>query len=223
MQPLSLIFDLDGTLVDTAPDLINTLNRLLAEENCPPVAPALIRPMISEGAKAMLRRGFALAGSPRDEDQLTDLTARFIDHYAANIAVDSRPFPGLLAELDALRGEHVLGVCTNKRESLSKRLLAELAMDRYFAFVAGVDTLPFSKPHPGHLVGTVRALGGRPQRAVMIGDSETDIRTAQAAGIPVIALDFGYSQEPVATYHPDAILSDYRDLRDAIASLFPAG
>jgi phosphoglycolate phosphatase len=222
MPPLSLIFDLDGTLVDTAPDLINTLNHLLAEEDCPPVASELIRPMISEGAKAMLRRGFSLAGSPRSEDDLTALTRRFIDHYAANIAIDSRPFPGLVAMLDALKTEHILGVCTNKRESLSKRLLAELAMDHYFAFVAGVDTLPFSKPHPGHLVGTIRALGGNPAQSVMIGDSETDIRTAQAAGIPVIALDFGYSGEPVATYHPDAILSDYRDLKDVIASLHPA-
>lgn len=222
MRDLAIIFDLDGTLVDTAPDLINTLNHLLREEDCPPAAPELIRPFISEGTLAILARGFELAGTHRSREELGALFDRFIRHYSENIAIDSRPYPFLIEVLDALRARgNPLGVCTNKREDLSKRLLSQLGLDHYFAAVIGVDTLAVSKPHPGHLLGTIVAIGGEPARAVMIGDSETDIKTAKAAGIPVIALDFGYSTTPIANFHPDAILSDYRDLNQVIASLFP--
>ena len=208
-----ILFDLDGTLVDTAPDLIATLNHLLAEENCPPAPEALMRTMISLGARAMIVKGFELAQNPKTDEQLDRLFERFIAYYSDHIAVNSCPFPGVIELLDQLiaRGTP-LGVCTNKRADLSNQLLKSLDMDHYFNAVIGVDTLAFKKPHPGHILGTIEALGGSSSHAIMIGDSETDIKAAKAANIPVIALDFGYSLEPVANFHPDAIVSHYRDL-----------
>jgi len=217
----AILFDLDGTLVETAPDLIGTLNHLLAQENCPPAPAPVIRSMISLGARAMLVKGFELAQKPQTEPQYDALTKRFIDHYSKHIAIHSHPFPGIIKALDQLlkRG-HPLGVCTNKPESLSKRLLEQLAMDHYFSAVIGIDTLPFKKPHPGHVLGTIEAIGGASNHAIMIGDSEVDITAAQAANIPVIAVDFGYSPEPVANFHPDAIVSHYDDLLVTIDSFF---
>jgi phosphoglycolate phosphatase len=222
MHQPAIIFDLDGTLVDTAPDLINTLNHILQEEGLPTVSSDIVRPMISQGAKAMLKKGVEIADAQRSEDELTALTDRFVNHYSDHIAVDSQPFPGLLPVLDRLSAQPVkLGICTNKRETLSKKLLGELSLDHYFQAIIGVDTLPVRKPDPGHLLGTLEAVGGSPKQAVMIGDSETDILTAKAAGIPVIALDFGYSTEPVHTYLPDAIVSHYDDLVETLNTLLP--
>ncbi len=219
-QP-AILFDLDGTLVDTAPDLIETLNHILQQENLPPAPEALIRPMISEGARAMLTRGFELAQTPQTERQLDALTTRFIAHYSDNIARASRPFGGVIETLDHLMAAgHPLAVCTNKTEALAAKLLSTLAMDGYFAALIGADTLAVKKPHPGHVLGTIEAVGGAPGFAVMVGDSETDIRAAQAASIPVIAVDFGYSTAPVANFNPDAIISRYDELPAMVASLF---
>ncbi len=208
-----VLFDLDGTLVDTAPDLIATLNHLLAAEKCPPAPETLMRTMISLGARAMITKGFELAKQPKSDTQLDQLTKCFIAHYSDHIAVNSRPFPGVIKLLDQLSARGTpMGICTNKRADLSKQLLASLSMDHYFAAIIGVDTLAVKKPHPGHILGTIEALGGSSAHAIMIGDSETDIKAAKAANIPVIAVDFGYSLEPVANFHPDAIVSHYRDL-----------
>ena len=217
----AILFDLDGTLVDTAPDLIATLNHLLAAENCPPAPADLMRTMISLGARAMIVKGFELAQKPRTDEQLDELFTRFIAHYADHIAVNSRPFPGVIDTLEQLleRGTP-LGVCTNKPADLSKKLLKSLNMDHYFNAIIGVDTLLVKKPHPGHILGTIEALGGSHDHAIMIGDSETDIKAAKAANVPVIALDFGYSLEPVANFHPDAIVSSYDELLPILDSFF---
>ncbi|MCP4932642.1 MAG: phosphoglycolate phosphatase [bacterium] len=208
-----IIFDLDGTLVDTAPDLIATLNHLLAMENCSPAPERPMRTMISLGARAMIIKGFELAKQPKTDVQLDQLTERFIAHYSDHIAVNSRPFPGVIKLLDQLSARGTpMGICTNKREDLSKQLLKCLHLDHYFSAIIGVDTLAVKKPHPEHITGTIEALGGSSAHAIMIGDSETDIKAAKAANIPVIALDFGYSLEPVANFHPDAIVSHYHDL-----------
>ncbi len=217
----AILFDLDGTLVDTAPDLIHTLNHLLAAENCPPAPEPLMRTMISLGARAMIDKGFELAQNPRSAPQLDELTKRFIAHYSDHIAVHSQPFPGVIKTLEQLSQRGLpLGICTNKSEALSRRLLESLDMDHYFSALIGVDTLAVKKPHPGHILGTIKALGMSPEQAIMIGDSETDIKAAQAANIPVIAVDFGYSPEPVANFHPDAIVSHYDDLLVILDSFF---
>jgi phosphoglycolate phosphatase len=221
MTKPAIIFDLDGTLVDTAPDLINTLNHILEQENHPPAPEPLMRTMISEGARAMLVKGFELAGEQKSAEQFDELTRRFIAHYADNIVHSSRPFEGVIKALDRLASNgHAMAICTNKTERLAKKLIESLAMDDYFRAIIGADTLEVKKPHPGHIWGTIEAIGASRDHAVMIGDSETDIRAAQAANIPVIAVNFGYSIEPVESFNPDAVLSTYDDLPAALASFF---
>ena len=222
MNKPAIIFDLDGTLIDSAPDLINTLNHILTRENCPPAPPAEMRQMISLGARAMLKKGFELGQKPQTEDRLDELWQDFITHYSAHIAVDSRPFPGTLKTLEHLKAAgHPLGICTNKTEELARKLITALDMQDHFKAIVGVDTLGVKKPHPGHVTGTIKAAGGNPQNAVMVGDSETDIAAAKATQIPVIAVDFGYSIEPVATFSPDAIISTYDDLLLTLSTLIP--
>jgi phosphoglycolate phosphatase len=174
--------------------------------------------MISRGARAMLARSFELAGRRVDEARLDSLLKEFLEHYAANIAVYSRPFPGLAPLLEQYRAAgHIMAICTNKREDMSKKLIGELGLSHYFRAIIGADSLAWKKPHPGHLLGTIEVAGGVPGRAVMIGDSESDILAARAAGVPVIALDFGYSEQPVQNFNPDALISHYEQLPQAIA------
>ncbi|MCF6199133.1 MAG: phosphoglycolate phosphatase [Hyphomicrobiaceae bacterium] len=221
MNKPAIIFDLDGTLVDTAPDLIHTLNHLLVLEDCPPAPHAQMRAMISLGAKAMLKKGFELADKAKNSKQLDELTQQFITHYSENIAVYSRPFPGVIKALDTLKNNgHPLGICTNKTEALSKQLINALVMEDFFGAIIGVDTLDVKKPDPGHILGTIKALGASPQTAIMVGDSETDIVAAKAANIPVIAVDFGYSIDPIANFAPDAIISTHEDLLLTLSSFF---
>jgi len=214
-----LVFDLDGTLVDTAPDLVDTLNVVFAREGLPAVPYESARTMIGGGAKAMLLRGLEADGREATPALMDRLFAEFLEHYTANIAVRSRPFPGLIEALDLLaqRG-HRFAVCTNKLERLSLLLLRELDLADRFAAICGQDTFGIQKPDPEILRRTIAAAGGA-GTAVMIGDSVTDIRTARAAGIPVIAVDFGYSEQPVAEYGPDRVISHFAQLPGEIAAL----
>ncbi len=215
-----VVFDLDGTLVDTAPDLVATLNTILAREGLPPVDYEAARNMVGGGARVMLERGLAAAGRLPPVAAIDVLTRNFIDHYAAHIADTSRPFPGAEAALDALaeRG-YRLAVCTNKLEWLSVRLLDALGLSKRFSAICGADTFGISKPDPQILLRTVDSAGATGNAAVMVGDSLTDIATARAANIPVIAVDFGYTDTPVATLAPDRIISRFADLPDAVFAL----
>jgi phosphoglycolate phosphatase len=218
-QPL-IVFDLDGTLVDTAPDLIATLNAVFAREGLPPVPYEQARMLIGGGAKVMIARGLEAEGRKIAPAQQDKLFADFIDYYAAHIADRSQPFPGLEDALDRLAAENFrLAVCTNKLEALSIKLLDALNLSRRFAVICGQDTFGIQKPDPEMLQRTIAAAGGKIEAAIMVGDSETDIRTAQAAGIPVIAVDFGYTPRPVAEFRPDRIISHFNHLREAIAAL----
>ena len=217
MHDLTVVFDLDGTLVETAPDLIGATNHALGLCNLEPVAPGEIRPFISFGARAMIRKGLEFHGHHVPDSEFETLFSSFIAYYAENIAVESHVFPGLgdsLARLCA-RGAR-LAVCTNKQEALSRRLLDALGISGLFAAVAGRDTFPVCKPHPDHLLGAIRLASGDARRAVMVGDSDVDIATAKAAGVPVVAVTFGYTDVPVAALSPDATIDHYRDLEDAI-------
>ncbi len=216
----TVVFDLDGTLVDTAPDLINAVNHAIAGAGYDVVPHEAVRPFIVFGGRRMLEESIRLGGRQPDADEIEILLERFVAHYACNIAVDSRPFPGLIEALDQLaaRGAR-MGVCTNKREDLSRRLLAELDMERYFGAIVGRDTLPVCKPHPGHLTGTVARAGGELARAVMVGDSSTDTEAARAAGVPVVAVSFGYPDRPVETLGADALIEDYGALMGELATL----
>jgi phosphoglycolate phosphatase len=218
-----VVFDLDGTLVDTAPDLTATLNVILRREGLPPVDYEAARNMVGGGARVMLERGLAAAGHSLPTNAVDTLTRDFIEHYGAHLADTSQPFPGAVAALDTLaeRG-YRLAVCTNKLEWLSVRLLDALGLSKRFSAICGADTFGISKPNPEILRRTIDRAAAARDGAVMVGDSLTDIATARAAGIPVIAVDFGYTDTPVSALAPDRIVSRFADLPQAVHALIGA-
>ncbi len=216
----TVVFDLDGTLVDTAPDLVGTLNALLDQEGLPPLALKAARPMIGQGARAMLAKGFAAGGAPLVEARMGQLFERFIAHYLARIAQASRPFPGAVAALDALTAAGArLAVCTNKRTDLSVALLRALGLAERFAAIVGADAAPAAKPDPRHLIAAIERAGGRRERAVMVGDSASDAGAARAAGVPLVLVSFGYTDIPAGELGPDVLIDHFEDLPGACARL----
>jgi phosphoglycolate phosphatase len=219
----TIVFDLDGTLIDTAPDLVDTLNVVFSREGWPPVPYETARNQIGGGARAMIVRGVAAEGITVAPAKLDQLFADFIAHYSEHVADRSRPFPGLTEALDELASRGCrLAVCTNKLERLSVLLLKQLKLADRFAAICGQDTFGMQKPDPEVLRRTIAVAGGNLSDAIMIGDSATDIRTARAAGIPVIAVDFGYSDRPVSEFGPDRTISHFAQLHSAIAAISPA-
>ncbi len=217
-----VVFDLDGTLVDTAPDLVDTLNIILKREGIPPVAYDAARLLIGGGVRPMLERALTEQGRILPEQDINGLFQTFLDHYAAHIADRSFAFPGAETALDLLADRGcVLAVCTNKLEWLSLRLLDALNLTHRFAAICGQDTFDVKKPHPDALRKTIATAGGNIAQAVMVGDSVTDIRVAQAASVPVVAVDFGYTDTPVAAFKPDLVISHYDRLPAAVFELLP--
>jgi phosphoglycolate phosphatase len=222
MAAITVVFDLDGTLVDTAPDLVDALNVVLVREGLNAVPFETARPMIGGGARLLIERGLASQGRRCLGEEINRLYADFVEHYARHIADRSRPFPGLLGALDELLGNGCrLVVCTNKLEWLSVRLLDSLGLKDRFVAICGQDTFGVQKPDPVILQKTITVAGGVPNRAVMVGDSLTDIATARAAKVPIIAVDFGYSDAPVSSLGPDRIIDHFERLPAAVHSLFP--
>jgi phosphoglycolate phosphatase len=218
-SPLA-VFDLDGTLIDTAPDLVDTLNLILAREALPAVPFAAARNMIGGGGRTMIERGLAAEGCASTREEVDRLYRDFVAHYGDHIADRSRPFPGLEAALDQLaEAGWRFAVCTNKLEGLSVRLLDALGLSARFDAICGQDTFGVQKPHPDILLRTIERAGGAPDRAVMIGDSATDINVARAAAVPVIAVDFGYTEIPVAQLAPDRIIDHYSRLPSTVFEL----
>lgn len=222
MNNATLVFDLDGTLVDTAPDLIAAANHALADLSLPPLPAETLRSAIGFGARRMIEVGLKETGVTLDEPEIDRLLVRFLAYYEPNIARESRPFEGAVVALERFRAEGArLAVCTNKRAGLAEQLLAALGLRDLFVAVAGRDTFPTHKPDPGHLLGTLGLAGGDRTRAVMVGDSGIDIATARAASVPAIGCTFGYSDQPIRTYGPDAVIESYAELDIAIRSLLP--
>jgi phosphoglycolate phosphatase len=219
-SPRTLVFDLDGTLVDTAPDLINALNFVLDREGLPPVPLASARNMIGAGARKLIERGLELEGRTAGIEDITRLTNDFIDYYAAHIADISRPFEGLEGALDdlATRG-YRFAVCTNKLEWLSKLLLDQLGLSARFSAICGADTFGVSKPDPAILRQTVARAGGQLSSAIMVGDAGPDIGVARRAGVPVIGVGFGYTDVPIADLKPDRLINHMNELPAAVESL----
>ena len=219
-----VVFDLDGTLVDTAPDLVNALNYVLNREGLPAVPVDSARKAIGAGARRLIERGLELEGRWLGPDDVTRLTNDFIDHYAAHIADASRPFDGLEGALDdlAARG-YRFAVCTNKLEWLSKRLLDQLGLSARFAAICGADTFGVSKPDPVILQQTIARAGGNMASAVMVGDAGPDIGVARRAGIPVIGVEFGYTDVPIADLKPDRLIGHMRELPAAVENLLATG
>jgi phosphoglycolate phosphatase len=220
MKGWTVVFDLDGTLVDTAPDLAEATNYVLHTLGLKRVNELEIRPFVGHGALAMIDSAVKAQGRALSERELHDLFEVFIAYYTAHIADRSVPYPNVVETLENLqRNGATLAVCTNKIEIQARSVLETLKLDGYFSALTGRDSLGSYKPDPRHLTGTIARAGGRPATSIMVGDSETDIRTAKAARVPIVAVSFGYSVDPVASYGPDAIVDDYKDLSAAIGKL----
>ena len=215
-----IAFDLDGTLVDTAPDLIGALNHVLVREKLPPLPLASARNLIGAGARRLIERGLEVEGREVDATEMARLVADFIDYYADHIADESRPFEGLHEALDRLAGDgFLLAVCTNKLESLSRLLLDKLGLTSRFAAICGADTFGVAKPDPVILQQTVARAGGNIGKTIMVGDAGTDIGVARRTGVPVVGVTFGYTEVPIADLKPDRLIRHMRELPEAISSL----
>lgn len=221
MPDRAVIFDLDGTLVDTAPDLMRATNHVLEARGRRPITMAEVRVFVGHGARALLTRGLAATGGlPEGYDVEPDYK-RFVQFYSENIADGSVVFPGLVNLLDRLKAEgYGLGICTNKLEGLSVQLIEALGLTHYFGSVVGPDTLGIAKPDPRPFHEAVARLKLNAPAAIMVGDSETDILTARNAGVPVIGVPFGYTPQPVETYNPDRMIRHYDEAYGALQELF---
>ena len=220
--PPVIVFDLDGTLVDTAPDLLATLNAVLAAEGFNPVTRDQIVGHVGRGARVMIERVFAAAGPPLSDDKREALFRKFLAHYNDHLADSSLPFAGAEAALERFAGDGwQLAICTNKLEAPARKLVDLLGLGQRFAAISGQDTFGASKPDPRHLVETIRQAGGTPERSVMVGDSDVDVDTALAANVPVIAVSFGYSPTPVAELGATAIIHHFDQLYSAVAAITP--
>ena len=219
-----IVVDLDGTLIDTAPDLRESLNRTLVDGGLPEADPRDFHGFIGVGGRVMIERAFAARNAPLPVEEHDRLFSVFVDHYASSIPGSSLPYPGVVDALDRFAAAgFLLAVCTNKFETQAVRLLTALGLAHRFAFISGQDTFSFRKPDPRHLRETIDRAGGDADKAVMVGDSRTDIDTAKAAGIPVVAVDFGYTDRHVREFEPSKVISHFDELtvelaRDLIAA-----
>ncbi len=208
------VFDLDGTLVDTAPDLAASLNHALQSMGRRPVPVESVRHMVGHGARKLLEHGLAATGEV--SEQLVEAGVQpFLAHYGANIAAGSRPFPGVESALDTLAGQGArLAICTNKPEALARSLVAALGWKDRFSAILGADSRPWRKPDPRHLTDTIAEAGGG--RTLFVGDSRTDADTAHAAGVPLLLVSFGYSSEPVTELGAGTVIDHYDAFEEAV-------
>ena len=220
LEGWTIAFDLDGTLVETAPDLIGTLNRMLAARDIPVMPVEAAQHLVGHGALALLRHGFQEAGAAWDEAEAPALLAEFLDDYLANIAVLSRPYDGVVETLERLAGRGaILCVATNKRTDLSVALIAALGLERHFAVICGPDRVSARKPDGAHVREAVALAGGDPARAIMVGDGAPDVQAAKDAGVPCVVVSFGYTPISPAELGGDALIDRFAELEAAIDSL----
>jgi phosphoglycolate phosphatase len=206
--------------VDTAPDLISALNFVLDREGMPPVPLKSARMLIGAGVRKLLERGLEVDGRHASVEDINRLTDDFIEYYAAHIADASRPFDGLVSALDDLEARgYRFAVCTNKLEWLSKLLLDRLGLSPRFAAICGADTFGVAKPDPAILQQTVARAGGQLSTTIMVGDAGPDIGVARRAGVPVIGVEFGYTDVPIADLKPDRLIGHMSELPAAVEGL----
>jgi phosphoglycolate phosphatase len=218
MADFLLVFDLDGTLIDTVPDLANALNQVLGERGYAPLAPGEVQRMIGDGVPVLVSRGFAARGG--DAAEASDALPRFLAVYEANAANLSRPYPGVRDTLVELRRRgYRTAICTNKPERATDAVLRGLGLLGLFDGIAGGDHFAVRKPDPGHLLGLVAELGGGKERAAMIGDNENDAAAAHAAGLPLLLMRYGYARVDPATLGAAALLDHFAELPDALEKL----
>jgi phosphoglycolate phosphatase len=216
----TIVFDLDGTLVDTAPDLCSALNWVLERIDRPQVALDDVRNMVGEGARKLIERALAASGPAPSAEEVESHVVHFLDHYQRNMSVQSVPFPGVEETLDTLAGLGAqVAICTNKPEEMAVLLLDDLGLGHRFPVILGGDSLPMKKPDPGHLIGTVERMGASLDDTVFVGDSHIDVAAARGAGVPVIAVSFGYSLVDPAELGADMVIHTFPDLPDALSRL----
>jgi len=223
MPAPTIVYDLDGTLADTAEDLVATLNWLLGREGLAPLKVETAGSLLGAGARALIKRGFAASGRSLEPEKLEALFADYLSYYGAHIMERTRLYPGVSEALARFEGAGWRqAVCTNKTESLAKLLITKLGIAGRFAFICGQDTFGVGKPDAKPLLGTIAASGGVRERAIMVGDSGTDIKAARAARVPVVAVDFGYADIPVEELEPDRVISHFDELKQACDALLTA-
>lgn len=216
-QP-AILFDLDGTLVDTAPDLLATMNMLLLREGRRALEPDLLRKLVGRGARNLIAESFKATGTPVEPERIEALYADFLKDYGSHVAAESRPYPGVVDALERLQAEGVrMGVLTNKPHAPSLQLLGELDLSRFFSTICGQGKYAWMKPDPRVFAQTLADLGGGP--AVMVGDSITDVETARGGGAPVILMSYGYTTEPASSLGADVVLDDFAEVPAAALRL----
>jgi phosphoglycolate phosphatase len=214
----AIIFDLDGTLIDSAPDIHAAVARALADEGKPPLSPAQVSSFVGNGVPVLIDRVMAALGEASDPARHTVLMARFMRHYTAASSDLTTVYPGVHAALSALQAAgHPMGLCTNKPEAAARDILRAFGLDGYFQAVIGGDSLPERKPHSAPLLATMRALGA--QAALFVGDSEVDAQTAVAAAVPLILFTEGYRKSPIADLPHQVAFNDFAALPGIVATL----
>jgi phosphoglycolate phosphatase len=216
MPAPTIVYDLDGTLADTAEDLVATLNWLLAKDGLAPLPVESAGALVGAGARALIRRGFAASGRSLDAEAIERLFGDYLEYYNAHILVRTRLYPGVDKALETFDGAGWRqAVCTNKVERSARLLIEKLGIADRFAFVCGQDTFGVGKPDARPLLETIAASGGTRERTIMVGDSGTDVRTARAAGVAIVAVDYGYADVPVNELGPDRVISHFDQLMEA--------
>ncbi len=221
-QPGTIIFDLDGTLVDSVPDLAGSLDMLMAEMELAPIGVDLARRLIGHGIPNLVRRALTERGVEWQEESGQAAIKRFTEIYGSRVALETRPYADVVTVLTALQAEGwKMGVCTNKMERFARAVVNDLGLAPFFEIVAGPDTFKIGKPDPRHLTETAKATGG-PAPLLYVGDSEVDIATGVAAGVPVIALTYGYTKTSLEGLGADRLIDSFAELPAAIAAVVAA-
>lgn len=216
--PSAVIFDLDGTLVDSAPDFLNALNRLFAEIGRAPLELAAVRSMMGYGVRVLLGHALEKSGGVPPGRSFEELAERMIELFFRHHLESSRLFPEVAPTLEALRARRLrLGLCTNKPHEAALETLRGLKLDHLFDAVVGGGETAAPKPHPAHVVAVIERLGAVREAAVMVGDTETDVAAARAAGIPVILVRYGYARVPLEGLEPDLLIERFAALPEALA------
>ena len=215
-----LLCDLDGTLVDSAPDLADSLNRALAAAGRRTLAYDTVRRFIGDGTRKLVERGFAATGAPLAEPALDAALARFMADYSKHAIDNTRPYPDVVETLARLRQDGiVLGICTNKPEAPTRSMLAALDLARFFAGISAGDSCSARKPDPGHVQDALARIGATPDRAAMVGDSEHDVAAGRAAGLKTIAVTYGYARGPYDSLGATRLIARFSELPAALEAI----
>ncbi len=216
-KPTAVIFDLDGTLVDSALDLTATLNHLLRINGRETIDNSVVRHMVGEGARALIIKGFSHTGDLPSEDKLDEIFEEYLNYYLANVSVETVMFDGVLNVLNKLQAQGIpMAVCTNKITELTHALLKSLEIDHFFSAITCGDSFDYKKPDPRHLYSTCDMMNVDPTGAIMVGDSASDVNSAIAANMPVIGVSFGYTAIPMRELGPNIVIDHFDEFIEAV-------